>query len=75
MNSTGEIIKNKMKCRKGFTIIEMLLVVALVASITIVQIRVISKYMKLHREEIDYSRELFYVNEAFIIISFTIISF
>ena len=68
MNSTVEIIKNKMKCRKGFTIIEMLLVVALVASITIVQIRVISKYMKLHREEIDYSRELFYVNEAFMII-------
>lgn len=68
VNSIRVIIKDKTKCRKGFTIIEMIIVIALAASITTVQIRVISKYMRLHREEVNYSRELFYVNEAFMII-------
>lgn len=68
VNFIREIIKSKIGLKKGFTIIEMLIVVSLVASITTIQIKVISKYMKLHREEINYSREWFYVNEAFMII-------
>ena len=67
-----EIIKSRLDVKKGFTIIEMLMVIALITAITTTQIIVISKYMRLHREEINYSRENFYVNEAFIIIEYQI---
>ena len=67
-----EIIKSKLDVKKGFTIIEMLMVIALITAITTTQIIVISKYMRLHREEINYSKDNFYVNEAFIIIEYQI---
>lgn len=50
----------------------MLMVIALITAITTTQIIVISKYMRLHREEINYSKDNFYVNEAFIIIEYQI---
>ncbi|MHC6179433.1 pilus assembly FimT family protein [Clostridium sp. JNZ X4-2] len=68
VNFIREIIKSEIGLKKGFTIIEMLIVVSLVASITTIQIEVMAKYMKLHKEEISYSREWFYVDEAFMII-------
>lgn len=67
-----ETIKGKLDIKKGFTIIEMLMVITLIIVITTTQVIVISKYMKLHREEINYSRENFYVNEAFIIIEYQV---
>lgn len=67
-----EIIKSRLDVKKGFTIIEMLMVIALITAITTTQIIVISKYMRLHREEINYSKDNFYVNEAFIIIEYQI---
>ncbi|MBV7275046.1 prepilin-type N-terminal cleavage/methylation domain-containing protein [Clostridiaceae bacterium UIB06] len=63
----GNIIGRKIN-KKGFTLIELMIVSALIGVITSAQIIIISKYMKMHRTEIIESREAFYVNEAFIII-------
>ncbi|MFL0196880.1 competence type IV pilus minor pilin ComGF [Clostridium sp. WILCCON 0269] len=68
MSFIRETIKSKIESKKGFTIIEILLVISLVFIIVTLQVTVISKYMKLHRKEINYSRECFYINEAFMII-------
>jgi len=68
VSSIRETIKNKIKIKKGFTIIEMVMVLSLIGIIINLPVTALSKYMKLHREEINYSREDFYVNEAFIII-------
>ncbi|WP_368487845.1 competence type IV pilus minor pilin ComGF [Clostridium sp. BJN0013] len=68
MSSIKETTKNKTKIKKGFTIIEMVIVISLTGILINLPIIAISKYMKLHREEMNYSRENFYVNEAFIII-------
>lgn len=54
--------------KKGFTLIELMIVSALIGVITSAQVIIISKYMRIHRAEIIESREAFYVNEAFIII-------
>ncbi|MCI1943735.1 competence type IV pilus minor pilin ComGF [Clostridium luticellarii] len=74
VNFIKGIIEHRMKIKRGFTIIEMLIVVSMVAAITTVQIRAVSKYMELHRKEINYSRESFYVNEAFMIIENQVIN-
>lgn len=66
------IRENKISYKKGFTIIEIMIVTALIAIITTSQVVVISRYMKLHRSEIKLSREGFYINEAFMIIEYQI---
>ncbi|WP_333860392.1 ComGF family competence protein [Clostridium sp.] len=68
MSSIRETIKNKTKIKKGFTIIEVIVVLSLISITINIPIIVFSKYMRLHREEINYSRESFYVSEAFTII-------
>ncbi|AKN34011.1 hypothetical protein Ccar_25525 [Clostridium carboxidivorans P7] len=68
MNSIKENIKNKIYVKKGFTLIELMLVVSIIGIITSVQAVVMLKYMKIHRQEINSIREAFYINEAFTII-------
>ncbi len=68
MSSIREIIKDKMNVKKGFTLIELMLVVSIIGMITSIQIVIMGRYMKIHRQEINSSRESFYINEAFIII-------
>lgn len=68
MSSIRETIKNKTKIKKGFTIIEVIVVLSLISITINIPIIVFLKYMRLHREEINYSRESFYVSEAFTII-------
>ncbi|AWI03769.1 type II secretion system protein [Clostridium drakei] len=65
MNSIRENIKNKICIKKGFTLIELMLVVSIIGIITSVQAIVMCKYMKVYRQEINSSRESFYINEAF----------
>ncbi|MBA5850630.1 type II secretion system protein [Clostridium sp. cel8] len=66
MNFIKEIFKDKIK--PGFTIIEILIVIAMISTIVSIQVTVILKYMKVSKEEIYFSRDNFYVNEAFAII-------
>lgn len=62
-------IKVSIKSRKsGFTLIELLVVTSLITLITSVGTICIFKYMKMYRQQIDISREKFYVDEAFLII-------
>lgn len=68
MNSIREIIKNKIYVKKGFTLIELVLMVSIIGMITSVQAVVMFKYMKIYRQEINSSRESFYMEEAFTII-------
>ncbi|NMM61391.1 ComGF family competence protein [Clostridium sp. P21] len=49
-------------------LIELMLVISLIGIITSVQAVVMGRYMKIHRQEINSSRESFYINEAFMII-------
>lgn len=63
-----ENIKGRKSIKKGFTLIELIIVTALIGIIASTQVMIISKYMRVHREEINESREYFYVNEAFMII-------
>lgn len=67
VNFIKEIIKNKIKLKKGFTIIEIIIVISLIGIVVNLPIIAISKYIKLHRDEISCSRESFYVDEAFFI--------
>jgi prepilin-type N-terminal cleavage/methylation domain-containing protein len=68
VNSIREIIKDKLHVKKGFTLIELMLVVSIIGMITSIQVVIMCRYMKIHRQEINSSRESFYINEAFIII-------
>lgn len=68
MRFIRENIKNRKAAKKGFTLIELMIVTALIGIISSIQVIIISKYMKIHRQEIKESREYFYVNEAFMII-------
>lgn len=60
--------KNKRVIKKGFTLIELLIAASIVGIIISSQILILFKYMKIHRQEINQSRESFYVNEALMII-------
>ncbi|WPC40928.1 type II secretion system protein [Clostridium sp. JS66] len=72
MNSIRENIKNKIYVKKGFTLIELMLVVSIIGMITSVQAVVMCRYMKIYRQEINSSRESFYINEAFSFIQYQI---
>lgn len=61
-------IKDKRFRKKGFTLIELLIALSIVGIIISSQILILFKYMKTHRQEINQSRDSFYVNEAFMII-------
>lgn len=64
MSFIKEILKGK---KAGFTIIEILMVMAIVGTIFTIQAPLLLKYMKVNRNEIVTSRDEFYVNEAFMI--------
>ncbi|MBI6873058.1 prepilin-type N-terminal cleavage/methylation domain-containing protein [Clostridium aciditolerans] len=68
MRFIRENIKDRKAAKKGFTLIELMIVTALIGIIASIQVIIISKYMRIHRQEINESREYFYVNEAFMII-------
>lgn len=68
MNFIREIIKNKAYTKKGFTLIELMLVVTIIGMITSIQVIIMYKYAKIYRQEIILSREAFYVDEAFYMI-------
>lgn len=68
VRSTKANIRDKRTTKKGFTLIELMIVSALIGIITSAQVIIISKYMKIHRMEIKESRECFYINQAFMII-------
>nr|WP_281063508.1 type II secretion system protein [Clostridium algifaecis] len=63
VNFIKENLKDNSK--NGFTIIEIVMTLAIICIITTVQTCVILKYMKLNREEINLSRDKFYTDEAF----------
>lgn len=67
-------IKGKKSIKKGFTLIELLIAASIIGIIVSSNALMLSKYMKIHRQEITKSRESFYVNEAFLIIEYEIIS-
>lgn len=67
-------IRDKFFIKKGFTLIETLLALSLIGSVTVTQISIIYKYTKIHREQINNSRESFYINEGFMIIEHEISS-
>lgn len=55
---------------KGFILVEIMLVFSLIGILISMEIIVISKYMRVHRQEIEKSRESFYVNEALMLIEY-----
>lgn len=65
MNFIKESMKGRRCIKKGFTLIEIMLVSAIIAIITSIQVVIMCKYMKIYRQEISSSREAFYINEAF----------
>ncbi|WP_190285337.1 type II secretion system protein [Clostridium sp. JN-1] len=65
MKFIKESIKNK---KRGFTLIELLLVMSLIGMITSAGVICIFKYMRVYRQQINLSKEKFYVDEAFLII-------
>lgn len=65
MNSIKEVIKNREYMKKGFALIELMLVISIIGMITSVQAIIMYRYMKVHRQEINSSRESFYIDEAF----------
>lgn len=68
MNFIKENIKSKKNRKKGFTLIELMISSSLIGIVICSQIIVLCKYMRIHKQEINKSRESFYVNEAFMII-------
>jgi prepilin-type N-terminal cleavage/methylation domain-containing protein len=72
VNFIKEHIKDKKNRNKGFTLIEIMISMALISIIVYSQIIIISRYMKIHRIEVSESRESFYVDEAFMIIEYEI---
>lgn len=63
-----ENIKGKKFVKRGFTLIEIIIVAALVGIITCTQIIIVSRYMRNFKEEINEAKESFYIDEAFMII-------
>lgn len=72
MNFIKENITDRDLKRRGFVLLELILVTSLIGILVTAQIIIISRYMRLHRQEINLSRESFYVNEAFMIIEYQI---
>ncbi len=68
MSFLKESIKSRSHRKKGFTLIELILVAGIIGIITSIQVVIMCRYMKIHRQEINSSRESFYVNEAFMVI-------
>lgn len=64
MNSIKANIRDKSKTKKGFILVETILIVSLVGVLVSMEIIALSRYMKTHILEIRESRESFYVNEA-----------
>ncbi|AYD40609.1 prepilin-type N-terminal cleavage/methylation domain-containing protein [Clostridium fermenticellae] len=54
--------------KRGFTLIELLMVTSLIGIITSAGVLCIFRYMKIYRQQINLSKENFYVDEAFLII-------
>lgn len=74
MNFIKENIRDRNLKRRGFVLIEIMIVTSLVGMLITTQIIIVSRYMRIHSQEIKQSRESFYVNEAFMIIQYQISS-
>lgn len=68
MNFIRGIIKDKKLRKKGFTLIELLISISIVGIIISSQVLVFCKYMKIQKREIIQSREIFYMDQALMII-------
>ncbi|MBC2580312.1 prepilin-type N-terminal cleavage/methylation domain-containing protein [Clostridium sp. DJ247] len=74
MSSIKVHIRDKCNVKKGFTLIEILLASSLIGIVTVTPISIVYKYTKIHRTQINNSRESFYINEGFMIIEHEISS-
>jgi len=58
--------------KKGFALIELIIAVALTGALVCTELTAVTKYLKIYKEDVEVSRDSFYVNEAFAFLDYIV---